>query len=291
VASKAAKPKADKPTKTTRRGHGEGTVFFREDKDLWVSAVTIGGKRRTLYGKTRKEVQDKKAALEATIIKGTYAEPSKVTVAVWLKKWLEVFVKPKRITTYENYECHVRVHILPALGDKPLQTLRPSDIQRFLNDKQAGGRADGRPGGLSTRTVRMLHFVLQAALKQAVKEGLIGKNVADDVALPKQGKRKAVYLVTEELEHFIEVTRKSRHFAAIMTEMGTGLRRGELLGLKWECVDLESKKKTITVRRQLVRTRHGPIFHEEPKTDAGYRTITLPDEVVTILKKHKAAQA
>jgi integrase len=177
---------------------------------------------------------------------------------------------------------------MPALGDKPIQKLMPGDLQAFYNAKLEGGRADGKEGGLSTRAVRYLHFLLSAALKQAVKEGLVSRNVAEATNPPKQGKKEIQYLTTEEIQRFLQVARESRYYVAMLTELGTGLRRGELLGLKWEDVDL--KRGVITVRRQLVRAKGGPVFHE-PKTDAGVRTVTLPAEVLRELKAHKARQA
>lgn len=273
--------------KIKKRGHGEGSIFQRKD-GYWVAQVTVNGRTRQLYGKTRREVQEKKQAIEAEIAKGTYAEPSKITLGDWLARWLETYVKPSvRDTTYQNYETLIRVHIKPALGDKPIQKLMPGDLQAFYNAKLEGGRGDGKEGGLSTRMVRYLHFLLGAALKQAVKEGLVARNVAEGTNPPKQGKKEIQYLTTEEIQRFLQVAQQSRYFVALLTELGTGLRRGELLGLKWPDVDL--KRGIITVRRQLVRAKGGPVFHE-PKTDAGVRTVTIPEEVLRELKAHKKRQ-
>ncbi|AEG14647.1 integrase family protein [Desulfofundulus kuznetsovii DSM 6115] len=271
--------------KTKRRGKGEGSIFFRKDKGLWVARLNVNGKTRLFYGKTRQEVLEKKKALEAEIARETFVEPSKATLGDWLTRWLNVYVRPSvRDTTYQNYETYIRVYIM---GDKPIQKLMPGDLQAFYNAKLEGGRADGKEGGMSTRAVRYLHFLLSAALKQAVKEGLVSRNVAEATNPPKQGKKEIQYLTTGEIQRFLQVARESRYYVAMLTELGTGLRRGELLGLKWEDVDL--KRGVITVRRQLVRAKGGPVFHE-PKTDAGVRTVTLPAEVLRELKAHKARQ-
>ncbi|HHW42537.1 MAG TPA: site-specific integrase [Desulfotomaculum sp.] len=277
-----------------KRGHGEGTIYKRKD-GRWEAKASIGfdpatgkPKRLTKYFKTRKEAQDWLAKVAHEKATGIFVEPHRVTVGEWLDRWLEVYVRPSvRDTTYQNYETYIRVHIMPVLGDKPIQKLMPGDLQAFYNAKLEGGRADGKEGGLSTRAVRYLHFLLSAALKQAVKEGLVSRNVAEATTPPKQGKKEIQYLTTEEIKRFLQVARESRYYVAMLTELGTGLRRGELLGLKWEDVDL--KRGVITVRRQLVRAKGGPVFHE-PKTDAGVRTVTLPAEVLRELKAHKARQ-
>ncbi|MDK2889102.1 MAG: integrase [Thermoanaerobacter sp.] len=277
-----------------KRGHGEGTIYKRKG-GRWEAKASIGfdpatgkPKRLTKYFKTRKEAQDWLAKVQHEKNTGAFVEPARVTLGEWLDRWLEVYVRPSvRDTTYQNYETYIRVHIMPALGDKPIQKLMPGDLQAFYNAKLEGGRADGKEGGLSTRAVRYLHFLLSAALKQAVKEGLVSRNVAEATNPPKQGKKEIQYLTTEEIQRFLQVARESRYYVAMLTELGTGLRRGELLGLKWEDVDL--KRGVITVRRQLVRAKGGPVFHE-PKTDAGVRTVTLPAEVLRELKAHKARQ-
>ncbi|MDA8337251.1 MAG: N-terminal phage integrase SAM-like domain-containing protein [Peptococcaceae bacterium] len=169
-----------------------------------------------LLFKTSKEVQDKKAALEAEVIKGTYAEPSAVTFGQWLARWLDVYVKPAvRDTVHADYESIIKLHILPALGDMPIQKLRPSDLQAFYKAKLEGGRLDGKEGGLSTRTVRLLHFLIGKALKQAFKEVLAARNVNEATILPKMVKKEPRYLAPQELETFIGVMAQSRHFAPL----------------------------------------------------------------------------
>lgn len=143
MAGKAGKDKADKPAKKKHRGHGEGTVYYRESRDDYIAQVTINGKRRTVSGKTQGEVIAKKNALEATVAKGEFVEKAKVTVAEWMPRWLNTYCKPPLTadTTFANYESLIRIHITAGdFGKKPLQKLLPSDIQRFLNDKMEKGR-------------------------------------------------------------------------------------------------------------------------------------------------------
>ena len=291
---KKAEGEEKKKKKTKKRGNGEGSIAQRPD-GRWMSQVTVGydpktgnPKRRTFYAKTRREVVEKMDEVREELKAGTYVEPTKITLGDWLDRWLETYMKPTlRTTTYESYLTQIEKHIKPTLGAYPLKKLLPSNLQNLYKDKLTGGRADGKKGGLSTRTVRYIAFILQAALKQAVKEGLLTRNVAEATNLPKHEKKEIAYLTTEEITEFIVIAQESRYYPALLLELGTGLRRGELLGLKWQ--DIDSKQGTATIRRSLVRTKDGPRFHE-PKTEKSIRTVKLPDEVLTELKAHKARQ-
>jgi len=204
-----------------------------------------------------------------------------------MARWLETYCKPPMVedTTAENYETVVRVHILPGLGEIPLQKLTTADVQQWVNAKTVGGRADGKPGGMSPRMVHYMHFLLQRALEQARKDGLVARNVAQDVILPKMSKKKKpIFLNPDELDRFLDVAEGDRLFPAFYLEMGTGIRRGELLGLKRSDLDLE--KGTVTIRRQLVKLKGGSVFHEHAKTEAGERTIALPKDAVEVLRFH-----
>jgi len=146
---------------------------------------------------------------------------------------------------------------------------------------------DGR-GGLSSRTVRYTHAVIYSALKQALKEQLIARNVAEAVVLPAQQKKEIRPLTTEEVHRLLSAAKDDRLYPAFLLELGSGLRRGELLGLRWQDVDL--KAGVITVRQSLIRTRAGLVF-QEPKTERSKRNLPLPPAVVRELKAHRARQA
>jgi integrase len=184
------------------------------------------------------------------------------------------------------------VHIKPAIGSIPLRQLQPSHLQRLYNEKAAQGRADGQ-GGLSARTVRLIHTILHSALKQAIKEGLVVRNVAEATTLPRQRKRELRVLTPEEQARFFSVLEQDRLGAAFLLDLATGIRRGELLGLKWEDVDL--KEGVIKVRRELVRvkdpdTGKGVLIFQEPKSEKGRRSIPLPDWALAALKAHRKRQ-
>jgi len=281
------------------KANGEGTIFQRPN-GTWVAQVTVGRdaegrlKRVTFSGKTRKEVQEKLAAALAQVQQGTFVEPSKVTVGEWLDTWLNEYKRPPktRPTTWQGYEYLIRVHIKPAIGSIPLRQLQPSHLQRLYNEKAAQGRADGQ-GGLSARTVRLIHTILHSALKQAIKEGLVVRNVAEATTLPKQWKKELRVLTPEEQAQFFEALELDRLGVAFLLDLGTGMRRGELLGLKWEDVDL--KEGVIRVRRELVRvkdpdTGKGVLIFQEPKSEKGRRSIPLPEWALMALKAHRKRQ-
>lgn len=283
-----------------KRSNGEGTIFKRPS-GTWAAQITVGRdpatgklKRLTFSGKTRKEVQEKLTAALAQMQQGTFVEPSKVTVGEWLDTWLNEYKKPPKIrpTTWQGYETVIRVHIKPAIGHIPLRQLQPSHLQKLYNEKAAQGRVDGK-GGLSARTVIIIHTIMHASLKQAMKEGLVARNVAEATTLPKQRKKEPRVLTLEEQARFFSALEQDRLGAAFLLDLATGMRRGELLGLKWEDVDL--REGIIRVRRELVRvkdpdTGKGMLVFQEPKSEKGRRSIPLPDWAIEALKAHKARQ-
>lgn len=285
--------------KAGKRGHGEGTIYQRPD-GRWTAQVTFGHdaegkpKRVTFYGKTRKEVQEKLDKTRAELQAGTFAEPSKITLGEWLIKWLTVYVRPKvKPGSYANYDHIARTHIIPALGNIPLQYLRTNVIQEFYNQKIKNGRLNGK-GGLSPRIIHLMHQVINGALKQAVRERLINTNPAEHTTRPGLKYKEMSPLTADEVNKYLEAARGERLYPAFLLELTSGLRRGELLAASWDCVDLVNG--TLTVKRTLARVRlvdsgTSELQFSEPKTESGKRVIPLLPEVVQELKSHKARQA
>ena len=277
-----------------KRGSGEGSISRRKD-GRWMAQISLGNdlatgkpKRRTFYGKTRQEVAEKLRKALADFKEGGFIDTGKMTVEVWFRKWLDIYSKPKvRISTWESYNSVFRRHIAPTIGHLLLKDLRPEHLQQLYNDKLANGRVDGK-GGLSATTVSYIHAVLHQGFKQAVLEQLVFRNVAESVNKPKKKRHEVTPLTIDEVNTLLTTAREDRLFPALLVEWGTGLRRGELLGLKWPDVDL--KRGQVMVRQSLIRTRQGLIF-SEPKTPKSRRTIPLPAEVTTELRRHKKAQA
>ncbi|KKM11202.1 hypothetical protein SY88_09670 [Clostridiales bacterium PH28_bin88] len=288
-----------------RRGKGEGCISKRKDKNGKVvgwCAVTTGGinpktgktKQVLLYGKTREEVQEKLIKALAEKQAGVFVEPSKLKVGDWLDKWLNDRMKNHlRPTTWDSYKYLIDTHIKPAICNLQLKNLTSTHPHDLYNAKIAGGRSDGA-GGLSSRTVRYIHTVIHAALKQAVREGLLAQNVVDNVVIPKQHKKEMRVLTREETERFLTAIENDRLYAAFLLDLTSGLRVGELLALRWKDVDL--KEGIIHVRRGLVKIRNQEgetktktAFHE-PKSKQGKRDIPIPEDVVKELRAHRARQ-
>lgn len=278
-----------------KRGNGEGSIIQRPD-GRWMARASVGhdpktGKliRRTFYGKTRATAAKQLTDALAAAGRGQTAPSAKLTLGEWLARWIETYARPKvRQRTFESYESMIRVHIAPALGNVKLRDLRPEHLQRFLNDKLTNG-AVRREGGLAARSVHIMHVVLHAALKQAVREGLVPVNAADAVSPPRVERHEIRPPTPEEMAQVLEAIRGHRLFALYLLDWATGLRRGESLALRWQDVDLE--RSTMTIARNLIRTReHGLVF-TEPKTSLSRRTVPLPPIAARELIAHKARQA
>ncbi|MHB8156628.1 MAG: site-specific integrase [Desulfocucumaceae bacterium] len=245
------------------------------------------------YGKTRRAVQDKLEKIKAEITMGLFVEPSKITLGDWIKRWLTVYKKPYiKPGSYSNYEHISRVHIIPSLGQIPLQSLQTNSIQDFYNQKNLNGRLDGT-GGLSSRIIHLIHQVINGALKQAVKEKLIQYNPAEATRLPKLKYNEMSTLNQEQVRKYLDGAKGDRLYSAFLLELSTGLRRGELLALRWEDVDF--KERHLTIRNTLARVRldsekPSTLVFSEPKTEKGKREIPLLQNILKELKSHKVKQ-
>ena len=269
----------------TRRGKSSWRLKF----DLGPDPVT--GKRKIAYKTVRGSKREAQTALALAIAEhesGEWIEPSALTVQAYLEKWLtdhsKVTVSAK---TYERYADLVDHHLIPRLGAHRLQRLTPLHIQGAYADMLANGRRDGK-GGLSARTVHHAHRVLFAALRQAVRWQLLSRNSAEGVTAPKPDKPEIPILDNAGMGELLKAALGTRLYLPTLLAVTTGLRRGEVLGLRWKDVALETH--LLTVAQKLEETKAGLAFRV-PKTERSRRTVTLPAITVEALRQHKKAQA
>lgn len=267
-----------------KRANGEGSIYRRAD-GKWTGAVTIGrdektGKlvRKVIYGKTKAEVQEKKAALLEKSKVVSYVDADKLTVKLWMEKWLDVYAKPAvRPNTFQSYRIMTNNHIIPALGTTKLLKLQPIQIQQMINDMIAKGK--------SPRLVEYAYSVLRIAILQAVEDQLLLRAPTASVSLPRKTKTEVVPLTPQEWDKLLAAAKKSpAMFAALLLEWATGLRRSELLGIKWSDVDLVNG--SVNIMRAVIITDQQPVL-AEPKTATSYRRLPLPPVVIEELKRHK----
>ena len=279
-----------------KRANGEGSIRKRSD-GRWEGRYTAGRDPETgkpiyknVLGKTQAEVKEKLAeAIEKS--RGVdMARAGKYTLGQWMEVWFEnvaqVKVRPSSHATYRGYLDN---HIRPNIGDIPLNKLTTLDLQGFYKKMLDGGRVERieskkQPKGLSPKTVRNLHQVISSALKLAVQQKLIPSNPAEGCSLPRLEHREMKTLTADQLDAFFREAKASGVFELYYLELATGLRRGELLGLHWEDVDLE--RQTITVRRQVVRI-NGVVTEAPLKTKNSYRTLSIGADAVEILRQQK----
>jgi integrase len=238
-----------------------------------------GPKRKTVYGDKYGEVEKKLNEARANADKGLTFDAGKLTTAEYLNRWLTDSVKDTvRQRTYERYESLVRVHIVPTLGRVKLKNLTPAHVRGFYREKL--------DSGLAPRSVLHLHRTFSKALKQAVDDGLIPRNAAASVRPPQPRKEEIQPLSREQVHTFLETVSGDRLEALYVVAITAGLRRGELLGLKWEDLDLDAGM--LQVRRTLSETREGRIF-EAPKSGKG-RGVRLTRRATAALRAHRKAQ-
>jgi integrase len=269
-----------------RRGSGEGSIFQRKD-GRWCAQVSLGFKpggkphRKMLYGKTRSEVSE---AMKRTLRDqqlGLAITSDRQTVAQFLKDWLENTVKPKnKQLTYRSYEWIVRTHLAPELGRIPLSKLTPQKLQAFINERHKAG--------LSATTVKHINATLRAALSQAQRWQLVHQNAAKLVTLPRSIRYQAKILTPEQANQLLQALIGRRHEALFTLALTMGLRRGEILGLRWSDVDLD--QGNLVVRHSLERVKGEGLRLSEPKSNQSKRGLRIPQICLKTLASHRGDQ-
>jgi integrase len=266
-----------------------GQIIKRGER-TWLVRIFQGrdqnGKRgyvnKTVHG-TKKDAEKYLSATLTAISTGTFVEPSALTLDGFLDNWLESAARPRvSERTFAEYTALLKRYVREPLGSKKLAGLRPLDIQALYSAMQERG--------LSARVVRYTHAVISSALKQAVRWGMLYRNPAELVQLPKQTRQEMRALTPEEASRFLAALAGDRCATLFALALATGMRPEEYLGLQW--IDVDPAKATVTVRRALVwRTKGGGWYFTEPKTARSRRTIPLPASVVVALTEHKRRQA
>ena len=239
-----------------------------------------GPKRKTLYGKTRREVDEKLTKAKANRDDGLVFDADNLTVGRYLERWLTDIVRDTvKATTYESYERLIRLHLVPTLGRLKLKNLTTTHVRGLYREKL--------DHGLSPTSVQRVHALLHKALKQPVHDGLVPRNITETVKAPRQSRKEISTLTREQARHFLNTAKGDRLAALYLLAIHTGLRQGELLGLKWHDVDLD--RGTLQVRRILSAAKEGPTF-TTPKSNKG-RSVRLTTQAVQALRDHRTRQA
>jgi integrase len=238
---------------------------------------------------SKREAQEALTQVLASISTGTHIEPSKVLMSEFMTgEWLPAIRATIRPTTYLSYQGHVECHIIPALGTLPLQHVSAAHINAFYSRLLSDGRGHDK-GGLSPATVRRVHATLHRALHDAVRWNRLVKNPVDAADPPRVTSTDLEMKVwsAKELKVFLASERESRLYPLWLTLATTGMRRGEVLGLRWQDVDLEAR--TVSIRQTRVMTGYQPLL-STPKTRRGKRLVALDGATVATLREHRRRQ-
>lgn len=270
---------------TRRRGNGEGSISQRPD-GRWMAQISMGvgadGKRvrRTVYGWTKKEVQDQLAKLQGQKFDGTLSKPGKTTLADFLNRWLEDVVRLNvRDRTYDCYRRTIEKHISPKIGGVRVDKLATAQIEWFY--------ADLERAGVGARTRQLCHAVLRQALQKAVRWNLVSRNACEGVEAPRVKKQEIHPLTVEQVGILLSAAKGDRLETLYTTAVTTGMRLGELFGLQWSDVDLDGG--AILVRHAL-QELNGKLTLTEPKTAKSRRRVDLPQMTIDALLEHRKRQ-
>ena len=268
-----------------KAAQGAGNIRKRAD-GRWEARYSHTGpdgksQRRSIFGKTQREVREGLTAALRAIDQGEAPITERQTVGQFLDRWLTDVAKPTvRPKTYHSYAALIRLHLAPALGHHQLAKLGPEHVQKMMNQKLAAG--------LSPRTVQYLRAVLRRALGQAVKWGVATRNVATLTDPPRVERPEMQVLTPDQARAFLDTVRGDRLEALYAVALALGLRQGEALGLRWQDVDLDADVLHVRVALQRIRGEKARLV--EPKTRQSRRTLPLPPPIVAQLRTHRARQ-
>ena len=276
-----------------KRKYGDGSVFERKD-GRWEGRLVIGYKENG-YAKTKSVTAPTKTECEERLKKlreevGRRSERIKPDMLFgdWIDFWYQNFSKPKlRPTTQACYEGRIYTHIIPQIGQVPLNKLTQNELQQFYARLKKGGRkkhVEKFGEGLSDRMVRSCHTTCRTALEKAVTEGLIRINPAVGCKLPPKKAKEMQVLTPAEIVRFLTQAKEEGYYEIFLLELTTGMRRGEIIGLKWRDLDLATGE--LHIARQVIRVK-GETVVSQPKTKSSLRTVILAPDMVEILAELK----
>lgn len=278
-----------------KRPDGEGTIRKRSD-GRWEGRIVIGHKEdgsplfKSVFAKTQKELLPKLHAAIDEYRGVELSENSNMTLGEWMDRWVEEYALPTlRPSTVYGYKSTVYNHIRPALGSKQIRSITRNDIQKFYNalkKKKSRKHVHGERKELSDSTIRSIHMLLHEIMDAAVRARLISKNPTNGTTIPKNNYPPKEILNEEQLDSFMEAIRdEPLWYDFFYTEMTTGLRLGEICGLKW--IDLEETTGKLKVRRSIHIAPGGALEVGETKTEKGTRSILLPPSTLHLLKERR----
>ncbi|MFF3253915.1 tyrosine-type recombinase/integrase [Actinacidiphila glaucinigra] len=272
------------PGQRKRNPNGAGTITKRKDGRYQAAVYVLqpdGTRaRKFAYGKTWAECDVKRRELLAKVESGIPVPTRSARLGEWLPYWLENVIKPRRKrTTFAKYEVHVRLYLVPLLGAKKLDALSVVDVRRFLVRLEQQTTA---------ATAKESHKVLRSALSAACREELISRNVVSIVEPPQVEPRDLSPWSLDETLDFLAAARADPLYAAFVIAIALGFRRGEIIGLRWQDVDLE--QRVIRVRKQRQRV-HGEVYDDDPKGRRRKQSLPLPAMCVAPLRWQRMRQA
>lgn len=283
-----------------RAANGNGTIRKKtvtkngKKYSYWEARCTVGydpgtGKQiqRSISGKTQKEVAQKLKQMSLDVDNGTYQEPSNLTVKDWFEIWQKDYMGDVKASTKLLYSRNVDLYIVPNLGAVKLDSLTTSMIQKLYNQLTSENQESGKP--LSPKTIKNIHGILHKALQQAVENGVIRVNPSDACKLPRVEKKDIQPLDDNQVSEFLKAVHGHPYEYLYKIALFTGIREGEVLGLTWECLDLDNG--TLTIKQQLRREQHkdGQFYFSKPKNNKT-RTLTLAPSVVKLFRLQKLEQ-
>ena len=278
-----------------RRPHGDGTIRKRSD-GRWEARIIVGHKNdgspmyKSAFAKTQKSALKQLHQLIDLYRDVDLTEDSRMTLGEWLDKWLdEYMIFAIRESTLDSYRAMVKNQIKPFIGGKQISSLTTADVQKFYNKIKKEGRVREHPihgKTLADSMVRGVHMMLHEALDTAVKERLIAKNPTNGTTVPKCNYPEKQILGDNQLETFLEAIKGHEYWCDFFyVEVMTGLRRGEICGLKWQDISFEENK--LQVKRSVSVKKGGGVSIGETKTETGVRCIQMPPSVAELLKSKK----
>ena len=259
-----------------KRGNREGSIHKRSN-NTWRAQISLQGRRISTTTKTKAEALVWLRKMQDEVEHGLSFESTQVTLKYFMDEWLVSVEQTLRFSTFTQYKQITYQHIVPYLGNYRMRDLQPSHIQKMYNDMVKQGRG--------YRTIYLSHAILHRALVQAVKLGLLLRN-PDDATIPPKSKQKEMQFLNEDQVQRLLITAErmdDRFFALYYLAIATGMRLGEILGLKWDDIDLN--QGIIKVQRQLTKCRTGFEF-TSPKTNAGIRQINLGSKTIEVMQSH-----